>query len=235
MIFIIGVNVINSIKIFLFDIDGTLVRLDGAGLRALDKAFFDIFKIKDISYKVDFYGKTDPAIYECILEIAGIPTDYAQKYYNQIAEKYLDYLKLEIDLIEKNPVIEGVIDFLELIKDNKKIYTGLLTGNIEQGGYIKIGKWGLTKYFGFGAFGSDSKIRSDLVSIALNRAKKKYGLKNIGLKNIFVIGDTPLDIKCAQDNGVVSVAVATGKYTAEYLKSFNPDYCLKNLNEFNFE
>ncbi len=222
-------NLINDIKIWLFDIDGTLVRLDGAGLRALDKTFFDLFGFKDIAFNVDFYGKTDPAIYENILEIAGLPVDYAQKYYNAIVEKYLSYLQIEIDSIIVNPVIEGVITFLEHLKNQPRNYIGLLTGNIETGGYIKIGKWGLLKYFDFGAFGSDSKVRADLVEIAVSRAKKKSGFDSVQKKNIFVVGDTPLDIKCAKDNGVVSIAVATGKYGINYLKKFNPDYCVDNL------
>ena len=222
-----------SIKLLLFDIDGTLVRLDGAGLRALDKTFFDFFGIKDVVFSINFFGKTDIRIYEEIAEAAGIDNDLLNKNINDIMEKYLEYLKIEIEKISVNPVIEGVYDFLNTASQKQDIILGLLTGNIEYGGYTKIRKWGLFDFFSFGAFGSDSKFRSDLVDIAVNRAKKKYNVPHFEKKEIFVIGDTPLDIKCAKDNGVVSVAVATGKYSVKELSEFNPDFCFPSITNWN--
>lgn len=220
------------IKLLLFDIDGTLVRLDGAGLKALDKAFYDIFGIKDIAFKVDFFGKTDPCIYEDILRLAGIEEELAEKKYDDIAAAYLKYLRLEIDSFSGNPVIEGVREFLECNGNLSDRILGLLTGNIELGGRIKIERWGLSDYFAFGAFGSDSKKRGELVNIAVGRALKLYNIKSFDKSDIYVIGDTPLDIKCAKDNNVKSVAIATGKYSFNDLARYCPDYCFNKITDW---
>ncbi|HON56020.1 MAG TPA: HAD hydrolase-like protein, partial [bacterium] len=136
-----------SKKLLLFDVDGTLVKLDGAGLRALDKTFFKIFGIKDAVYKVNFYGKTDPKIYEDIMTIANLPLKLLDEKKKEIYEKYIYHLKYEISIFPHNPVITNVIEYLEKITNNDNYIIGLLTGNIEAGAYIKIGRWDLTKYF----------------------------------------------------------------------------------------
>ena len=45
------------------------------------------------------------------------------------------------------------------------------------------------------------------------------------------MGDTPLDISAAQDAGVVSVGVATGKYDLDELRAADPDHALTSLEE----
>lgn len=219
-------------KLLLFDVDGTLIRLDGAGLRSLDKTFYDVFNIKDIAFKVQFAGKTDPAIYDDILAIAGLDSSLIEIRKHEIKERFLQHLDYELTQITYNPIIPGINEYLEINSKKKDRIIGLLTGNIEEGAYKKIATADLNKYIKFGSFGSDSKIRSDLVEIAVNRAKTKFNISSIDKNDIFVIGDTPLDIKCAKDNKVISVAVATGKYTFDELQKYKPDYCLKNIMEF---
>jgi phosphoglycolate phosphatase-like HAD superfamily hydrolase len=216
-------------KILLFDVDGTLVKLDGAGLKALSKTFFELYGIKEEAvYSVDFYGKTDLVIYDDIIRNSEMDFAPDKNELEKIYKVYLNHLKYEIEQITFNPVIPGVIEFLE---HTKKFYCGLLTGNIEPGAYTKIGRWNLMKYFSFGAFATDSKIRNELVDVAVKKAAKKFDFKEFDKNEIYVIGDTPLDIKCAQVNSVKSVAVSTNKHTLDELCEYNPDYCVSNLME----
>jgi phosphoglycolate phosphatase-like HAD superfamily hydrolase len=46
---------------------------------------------------------------------------------------------------------------------------------------------------------------------------------------IWVIGDTPLDIRCARSIGARAVAVATGWHSREELADHRPDLLLNDL------
>jgi phosphoglycolate phosphatase-like HAD superfamily hydrolase len=46
-------------KFILFDIDGTLVSLDGAGSRSLNRAMEELLQVTDGFRDIDFAGKTD--------------------------------------------------------------------------------------------------------------------------------------------------------------------------------
>ena len=50
-------------KILLFDIDGTLMLSGGAGRRAIDRAFFELYGISDAFGEVVPDGNTDPKIF----------------------------------------------------------------------------------------------------------------------------------------------------------------------------
>ena len=55
----------------LFDIDGTLVSLDGAGSRSLNRAMAELLQVTDGFRNIDFAGKTDLQIIREALENAG--------------------------------------------------------------------------------------------------------------------------------------------------------------------
>jgi phosphoglycolate phosphatase len=49
--------------------------------------------------------------------------------------------------------------------------------------------------------------------------------------DIYVIGDTPLDIEAAHAVGCTAVAVATGKYDRQALREAGADHVLDTLEE----
>ena len=59
-------------KLILFDIDGTLIDSGGAGMRALDLAFNELFSINNAFAKVSMAGKTDLQIVHKGLKVHGI-------------------------------------------------------------------------------------------------------------------------------------------------------------------
>src|SRR5262249_26507975 len=89
---------------------------------------------------------------------------------------------------------------------------------------------GLNHYFAFGGFGSDSEDRSELVRQAGEKAGHKNG-STIPPSNIFVIGDTPLDIEAGKRAGFQTVGVATGNYSVEQLLSSGASLAIENLEE----
>jgi len=104
----------------------------------------------------------------------------------------------------------------------------LVTGNLKPIAYAKLGKVDLDDYFPFGGFGSDSADRSLLVKKALSIAKNEFNYEG---NKIFVIGDTPRDIKAAHLSQLKSIGVATGSYSVHDLDKCGADYVLKDLND----
>jgi phosphoglycolate phosphatase-like HAD superfamily hydrolase len=110
-------------------------------------------------------------------------------------------------------VVPGMPAVLDWATGRDGTTLGLVTGNFEPVGRLKLTRAGLGKWFGSapGAFGSDSEDRAALPAIARRRAGHAARAETI------VIGDTPRDIACAQADGVRCVAVTTGPFGPEDL------------------
>ena len=203
-------------KVFLFDIDQTLINTGGAGLRGLDRACLKLFGLQNAMEGISPHGKTDPAIVREILRRklgseSPTNTDIAT-----ILDSYISFLKEEVHTSATYRVLPGVQTLLDQLAARGDVLVGLATGNIELGARIKLERGGLNPYFSFGGFGSDAEDRTELVRKAAEKAAHKNG-GFIAPSNIFVIGDTPLDIDAGNRAGFKTVGVATGSYSVEQL------------------
>ncbi|RMD57476.1 MAG: HAD family hydrolase, partial [Nitrospirae bacterium] len=122
----------------------------------------------------------------------------------------------------------GVLELLGIL-NKRGIYTGLLTGNIEEGAWFKLKSFNISQYFTFGGFSSDDEERDKLLPIALKKLYDKFKL-NIQPEESLVIGDTPRDVTCAKPHGAKVLGVATGSYSCEELKSYGADWVLDDLS-----
>ena len=215
------------LKLFLFDLDGTLVSTGGAGLRALEKAFKQIYNIENAPKSVSPAGKTDPAIFREILQ-NNLSRDPDPQEVGRISQCYLAHLESEM---KGAPVktLTGVRSFVEKVSNLAHIMVGLGTGNLERGARLKLEPAKLNPFFSFGGFGSDAEDRAEVLKCGHKRAEKKKG-REISPDQVFVIGDTPLDISAARRAGFKSVAVATGSYSMDQLQKGEPDYLLPDLS-----
>lgn len=216
-------------KLLLFDIDGTLVSTGAAGAEAMQRAFADICGITDAFAGIEMSGKTDPAILrEALrnhqLEDHTVPLD-------AFHARYLPHLRRT--LAEPRPqrrLMPGIPALLDLLKPRTDLLLGLLTGNMATGAQLKLESFGIWHYFQLGAYGSDHSDRNALVPIAQQRAHALLG-QAIPASRVFVIGDTPRDIACAQAHGAQAVAVATGRYATTELQQHHPAYCFTDLSD----
>ncbi len=214
-------------KLVLFDIDGTLIDSGEAGIRSLNKAFFELFGIKDAFKGINMAGKTDTKIMREGLQFHELSDDNREV--EKIIQRYIEILKNEI----QNPwrrVKPGVYEILKSLV-GKNIQVGLLTGNIEEGARIKLNPFELNKYFPTGAFGSDHEERDMLLPIAIKRFSE-FGI-DVPPKRCVVIGDTPRDVQCSKVHGAYCIAVATGTYSKQSLKSTGADLVVETLSEIN--
>ena len=80
-----------------------------------------------------------------------------------------------------------------------------------------------------GGFGDHHYDRDDVAREAYQSVVARLG--RVDPAEIWVIGDTPLDVRCARAIGAKAVTAATGWHSHEELVSCKPDVALHNLAE----
>ena len=205
-------------KIFLFDIDGTLLKGMGTGTKALEQAFFEIYGWSDAVKTITSYGLTDRIIFDSIVtEKERFDLVGDKKALDEVFSRYTELLDLYLELDKKAILLKGAVELVEKLHARHDCYLGLLTGNIEEGARIKLEHFGIWQYFTFGAYGDESDTRSGLFSVAKKKFDHLYAADSIK-ENYLVIGDTPRDVQVGTDNGVKSVGVCTGAYESSDLE-----------------
>jgi phosphoglycolate phosphatase len=207
-------------KLLLFDVDQTLISTGGAGIRALNRAFQQLFSVQNAMEGILPHGKTDPGIIREIFNVrsAESPGDGYPTSLEPILNSYLTFLKEEIESSTSYRILPGILSILDLMSGRQDVIIGLATGNVEAGARIKLERGKLNRYFTFGGFGSDSENRTQLVKRGAELAAAISGYR-LEPSNTFVIGDTPRDIEAGREAGFLTVGVATGKYSRSDLAS----------------
>jgi phosphoglycolate phosphatase len=214
------------VRLVLFDIDGTLIRTGGAGVKAFERTFASEFNIPRATEKLSFAGRTDSSLVrECFHQHQVEPTS---KNFTRFFDAYVFWLDHLLGQLDGNmcPGVKEVIANLRQLRDPPLI--GLLTGNIRLGAEIKLRHFGLWELFESGAFGDDHELRDHLALIAQRRGGQLLGRQLPG-EQILVIGDTPLDIACAKAINAKVLAVGTGGYTCDQLRAHQPTWVAENL------
>ena len=206
-------------KLILFDIDGTLIKSSNEHKKAFSYAFKKVYNIEAEINFINYNGKTDQQIIIEVLKKKGLN----EKEILSKIKKCMNEMETFFENQNKNIKIqEGVNEIL--LHLNEKHILGLITGNLEKIAKSKLDNINKYSYFKIGGFGSDGIKRSDLIKIAIKRAKKIYKFDEV-----IVIGDTPNDIIAGKEAKVKTIAVTTGEYSKYKLKKFNPDLIVENL------
>ena len=215
--------------LLLFDIDGTLLTSSGFAKTAFEKALLENFGTPGDINRFPWSGKLDPNIMRELMRGAGIPEGIIA---DKLAQTLADYEAiLEATLpAEKIVIRPGVVALLEEIRTYEDLLCSLCTGNTPGGARIKLTRGKLYHYFSTGAFGTDGAVRSELPPVGLRRAQRWWGLK-VDPSKVFVIGDSPEDIKCAQASHYHSVAIASGWHPMEELASHKPELLVEDLDK----
>lgn len=218
-----------DITLLLFDIDGTILTTFGQAKRAFEIALQEVFGTKGPIDSFSWSGKLDSVIVFELMEAAGIEREKIEKNLKKTLKLYEKVLKENLKP-EKVYLKEGIVKVIKDASKNKNILLGLCTGNTPAGARIKLSAVGLWKYFPIGSFGTEGKKREDLPPIALRKAQRYLGLK-IKKEKVFVIGDSPEDIKSAKANNFFSISVASGFHKKEELEKYKPDLLLEDLKK----
>jgi phosphoglycolate phosphatase-like HAD superfamily hydrolase len=205
---------------YLFDIDGTLLNSrDAVHYFAFQKALRAVLNIDASIEGVPVHGNTDVGILRAVLQRAGLNDAAIDAHMPQIvthmcAEVQHNQEQLRPELCPEIP------ELIALLLARGKVL-GAASGNLEQVGWLKLEKAGIRHMFAFGSFSFPRESRADIFRHGVELASQAMGRK----ASVTVVGDTPSDIQAARAIDVPVIALATGIFSFDDLKSHNPDAC----------
>jgi phosphoglycolate phosphatase-like HAD superfamily hydrolase len=225
----------SSLRILLWDIDGTLIRSlrRGAFKDYTIPMLQDVFGTAGTLAEMQVSGMTDLGIVAQALEHEGFTHEHIRERIDHLRESYMTAMrKATGDGVEFFEPLPGARAALEAVADHPRYHSALLTGNIEPAAYLKMELVGLAQFFDLpGAFGDESHDRRDLPARAAERISKHLQLE-LAPDQFIIIGDTPNDIVCARHFGARAVVVGTGRlYSREDLLACSPDAYIPNLTD----
>jgi phosphoglycolate phosphatase-like HAD superfamily hydrolase len=150
--------------------------------------------------------------------------------WSRLRDAYLRLLPQKL-ASRRGTVLPGVRRLLDTLR-RRHVILGLLTGNLRQAARIKLSHYGLLEPFGskpVGGFGDEHYDRDHVAQCALEALHQATG-QAVETSQIWVVGDTPLDIRCARAIGARVLAVATGFFKREELEGYSPDATIEDFN-----
>jgi len=211
---------------YLFDVDSTLLYArDGIHYNAFLNAVRQFFAVPSKIDGVPLHGNTDLGIIRAVLRRQGVSDA-------EIDAKLPLMTAAMCAEVERNaagmhpelcPSVEEVVKHLAAAGK----LLALATGNLETIAWKKLEACGLRRYFAFGSFSDQRELRADVVRWGVDEARRRLGPEAA----VYVVGDTPADIQAARAAAVPVIAVATGIFSLQELRSHGPDLCVSCCTE----
>lgn len=211
-------------KLIIFDINGTIIKRDERTDLPYSIAINKLLGAKNAMEGVDTSARSDKDVFIEVLKNFNI------NFTDSIWEKFLSLYRKELDTFKNTDIWRENVDVVDFIKylSAKKYPLALISGELTIGAKYKLEKIGVWNFFLTGGFGEDALRRFDIADIAL---KKILDIHKEKFSDIFVIGDTVLDIQTARHLNAKSIAITTGSHSKDKLLSENPDYCIDSFSE----
>jgi phosphoglycolate phosphatase len=216
----------------LFDIDGTLLESGGASTRSWARAFDECFGVQVNIWDYAGAGMTDPEIAH--RSFAGaLGREPEPRELARLLGAYLRAVPDEVAASTAYRVLPGVEQTLVRLSADG-LLLGITTGNLAAAAHAKLARGRLDRYFAFGGYGSDSEDRTELTKRAIERAGQIHR-NAIDPADVFVVGDTPLDVGAAHGAQSVAVGVATGRYNVAALADAGADHVIATMERDNLD
>ena len=188
------------------------------------KTFFQLFGIEDGFAQVEFAGKTDMELFLAAAHNNNVEIPVSM--WPSLRVQY--YQNMYEDILNRpGRIFPGVQDAIEMLAGHPEFHLALGTGNFQLTAYLKIAHFGLGCFFPVGGFGEHGPTRELLLQHAISEAIQAYG----SIRRTIVIGDTPLDIQGAHQNGLKCLSVATGSYSVASLWEHQADAVIETFED----
>ena len=202
--------------VLFWDIDGTLLTTGKAGVPAWEAAVREVVGRDFVLSSIRVAGLTDFQIAVRTFEMLGVEPD--EDSVRTMVRRYEELLPSSLPL-KRGSVLPNVREILEHLDSRSDVRSYLLTGNTRGGARAKLTHYRLSHFFPDGAFAEDAAERATIAARALALARQAGPVAD---DSVFVIGDTPHDIHCANAIGARTIAVGTGGYSVEELGEHQP-------------
>ncbi len=219
-------------RLILWDIDGTLLTTGPVGRLALEHGTLAVSGLERAPF-VEMSGKTDPQIIREMLALEGMRHDEIDRVLPEALVEAERFLEGETErMLSEGRVHPGVRALLDALSETDGVRQSLLTGNVAANAIVKVRTFGLDSYFDFeiGAYGTDHADRAELVPFALRRARELRD-EDYRPDEVWIIGDTANDLRCATAAGAHCLIVGTGKDGFDAVRSLAADAVLADLSD----
>ena len=234
-------------RLVLFDVDGTLVDVRGAGRRAFADALREAWAIEDALERVSFAGATDLGVLDRVLasrvpeaasraRASSSESPSSPSRASPPAQFAAFFAAMERALaahLAREP--PGVVDGARALMaslDAVAAPRGLVTGNARACARVKLRAAGLDEAFaahGYACagYGDEHPDRDELARIALRRAVDAHG----AFDEVVLIGDTPSDVAAARASGATAIGVARDDERARALTDAGARVVVRRLDD----
>lgn len=214
--------------VLFWDIDGTLLTTDRAGIFALEQAAHEICGQEVSLQDIRTGGLTDSQIAARVIE-EKCGLEPTPERVGEFLRAYESHLPERLGW-RKGRVLAGVEAVLDDVARRPGVVSLLLTGNTRAGAAAKLAHYGLDQRLFDGGFCAETDDREAIARRAWQLAVEQTG-EELDHRHAFVIGDTPHDVRCARAIGVRAVAVASGPFTRPELEESGAWLVLDELPE----
>jgi len=212
-------NGMKKFRLF-WDIDGTLIRTNGAAAIPFKQALSNFLKQEVDLDRKKLSGFTDFEI------IQSIAKNYDFKINDEDIEKILEnYARgLPTALNAGNAhSINAISEVLAEIESSNEYENAIATGNCKPGAIAKLTHINLIDFFKTERI-FHASVQNQSRDQIIAKAKESLDPGQVGV----IIGDSPKDILSAKVNELRVLGVATGMHSVDELKAFQPDHVVEN-------
>jgi phosphoglycolate phosphatase-like HAD superfamily hydrolase len=173
----------------------------------MEKALAEVCRIEKINGDVLAAGRTDRAITADLFALHNV--EETPELWAEFQATYFKHLPATLAELQ-GTVLPGIAELLSRLAERPdEIALGLLTGNFREGAALKLRNYVIDHHFLFVGYGDEHHERDDVARVALEQAVRHLQ-REVDAETVWVIGDTPSDVRCARAIGANAVAVATG-------------------------
>ncbi|WP_165498492.1 HAD family hydrolase [Streptomonospora litoralis] len=217
-------------RLVLWDIDKTLIDVDGLGAEIFAAAFAEFSGLAEHT-RTHAPGRTEwQWFHETQLANGLKPTESCFPRFLGIQDTMFEARRTEF--AQRGRVLPGVPEILRHCADDPDTVSSLLTGNTRRNAERKLAAFGLDRFvdLSIGAYGDDHMDRPELVRIARERVQESTGTAFTADTTVLV-GDSANDVLAALHGGARIVAVATGLVPTDGLRAAGAEVVLDDLSD----
>lgn len=207
-------------NLYLFDMDNTILDVNHVHFPAYEKMYEEVFNVKETLHPPKNGERTTHNIIRHTLK-DHVP---GEKIEAQMEEAIDNMVRLYYSHANPLFVHTNMPKVLEKLSNNGMV--ALFTGGARKVTNVILKKTELYEKFHHISTCNDASTRDEIARHAIERC-------SLGMKfdKIFVIGDTPEDMRAAKANNAIGVGVAMNVYTKEELFKAGAEIVLDNWED----
>jgi phosphoglycolate phosphatase-like HAD superfamily hydrolase len=212
-------NELKKFRLF-WDIDGTLIRTNGAAAIPFKEALSDFLKQEVELDRKKLSGFTDFEIIQTVAKSYGVNV-HAEEI-EMILDNYAQNLPTALQAGDAHS-INVITEVLAEIHSSSDFENAIATGNCWSGAIAKLTHINLIEFFKTDRIfhaSVKSKTRDQIIA----EAKQSLRHSQVGI----IIGDSPKDINSAKANKLRVLGVATGMHTVDELRNLQSEHVVES-------